>query len=218
MDTTNIMNKAADTATQQDTAEPGTTGAFRSPFLNTLVRKLRDAQEAEQHHTEKRRQLQNNYKGELLLSAVSEENSRHASEIRNILEDIDRMTQSEQERLRAKKKEDLLNTGDESGILAKLDRTDGLLTEEELQMIADACPHSEIVQRKCLKTAETHGYHINTRPSIDRQIQTIADTAENIKSYIHSGNAGLEAEIYIKIGLPEADDTLAPAEKEEAAS
>lgn len=210
MDTTNIMNAATDTATQQDGQD-----TLRSPYLNALVETLRAAQNSVQAHKEKIRQLQDNYKGELLLSAVSEENSRHTSNIGSILENIDRMARTEQETLQAQKKGDILNTGADNEILAKIDRMDGLLTEEELQMIADTYRSSDLIQRKCSHTAKKYGLHISTYPSTDDKSRTIAETAEQIKNLIQSDSFGLETEIYLKMGMPEADDILAPREREE---
>ncbi|MCM1539319.1 MAG: hypothetical protein NC254_13095 [bacterium] len=211
MDTTNIMNTAADTAAQQDGRD-----TLRSPYLNALVEALRAAQNSMQAHKEKIRKLQDNYKGELLLSVISEENSRHTSNIVSILDNIDRMVQTEQQTLRMQKKDDILNTGTDNEILAKIDRMDGLLTEDELQMIADTYCRSELVQRKCSHTAKKYGLHISTYPSTDDRIRTVAETAEQIKNLIQSDSFGLETEIYLKMGMPEADDILVHKEREES--
>lgn len=188
---------------------------FRSSYLNALSEKFRKASAQNEMHKGVLKLAQENYKGDKLQSLTAEQNRQNAEESARLLQEIDTLALQELDRLEAARKSWRTETGeDELDIITRLEKTADILTENELQSMADTYKDSDLVQRKLRKVAGGRGFHIDTYPGYDKKTETVRQTAADIKSFIHSGDFGLTPEIYISMSMKEADDILCPAGKE----
>lgn len=188
---------------------------FRSSYLNGLAGEFYKAESRTELHQKTLDLVQKNYAGDKLQEMTAEENKQYTASIDGILRDIDSLMGQEVNRLEAQKRNEVTGTGEkEIDIITKIDRISDIVSREELQIMADTYKDSSIVQRKISKVADSRGFGIDLYPGWDKKIETVSAAAEDIKSFIHSRDFGLTPAVYIKMQLSEADDILAPVERE----
>lgn len=191
---------------------------FRSGYLNSLVTEFSKAEARDRLHQETMKLVQKNYAGDKLQEMTVEENRQYKAVIDQILLDMDVLAGQERERLESGKRNEITGTNtQEMEIIAKIDRLSDIISREELQIMADTYKDSSLIQRKIRKTADSRGFDINTYPGYDQKIETVLETASDMKGFISSRDFGLAPAVYIKMQLGEADDILSPAVKEDEA-
>ncbi len=194
------------------------TGKFRSSYLNSLVAEYFKAEASNDLHQKTMKLVEQNYAGDKLQELTAEENRQYRAGIDQILLDIDALAGQERERLENGKRNEVTGTSaQEMEIIDKLDRLSDIISREELQIMADTYKDSYLVQRKIRKTADSRGFGINIYPGYDQKIETVSETAADMKSFISSRDFGLTPAVYIKMQLGEADDILSPVVKEDEA-
>ncbi len=191
------------------------TGKFRSSYLNSLVAEYFKAEARNGLHQKTMKLIEQNYAGDKLQELTAEENRQYRAGIDQILLDMDALAGQERERLESGKRNEVTGTSEqEMEIIAKIDRLSDIISREELQIMADTYKDSSLVQRKLRKTADNRGFGINTYPGYDQKIETVLQTAADMKSFISSRDFGLTPAFYIEMQLGEADDILSPTVKE----
>lgn len=192
------------------------TSQFRSSYLNSLVEKYFKAEARNDLHQKTMKLIEQNYAGDKLQEMTAEENRQYKAGIDQILLDMDVLAGQERERLESRKRNEVTGTStQEMEIIAKIDRLSDIISRDELQIMADTYKDSSLVQRKISKTADSRGFGINTYPGYDQKIETVLETAADMKSFISSRDFGLTPAVYIKMQLGEADDILSPVVKED---
>lgn len=188
---------------------------FRSEYLNRLVRELSAAESSSRMHEETMQLAQKNYAGDMLLKVRMEGKRQFETRINQILLNIDTLLAQERERLETQKRNEITGTNEkEIDIITRLEAIADIISQEELQIMADTYKDSSLVQRKLYKVAEQRRFGIDTYPGYDKKIETISEAAAGIKGFIHSRDFGLAPAVYIKMQLGEADDILSPVKKE----
>jgi hypothetical protein len=191
------------------------TGKFRSSYLNSLVAEYFKAEARNGLHQKTMKLIEQNYAGDKLQELTAEENRQYRAGIDQILLDMDDLAGQERERLESGKRNEVTGTSEqEMEIIAKIDRLSDIISREELQIMADTYKDSSLVQRKLRKTADNRGFGINIYPGYDQKIETVLQTAADMKSFISSRDFGLTPAFYIEMQLGEADDILSPVIKE----
>ncbi len=191
------------------------TDKFRSSYLNSLVAEYFKAEARNGLHQKTMKLIEQNYAGDKLQELTAEENRQYRAGIDQILLGMDDLAGQERERLESGKRNEVTGTSEqEMEIIAKIDRLSDIISREELQIMADTYKDSSLVQRKLRKTADNRGFGINIYPGYDQKIETVLQTAADMKSFISSRDFGLTPAFYIEMQLGEADDILSPAIKE----
>ena len=191
------------------------TDKFRSSYLNSLVAEYFKAEARNGLHQKTMKLREQNYAGDKLQELTAEENRQYRAGIDQILLGMDDLAGQERERLESGKRNEVTGTSEqEMEIIAKIDRLSDIISREELQIMADTYKDSSLVQRKLRKTADNRGFGINIYPGYDQKIETVLQTAADMKSFISSRDFGLTPAFYIEMQLGEADDILSPAIKE----
>lgn len=191
------------------------TDKFRSSYLNSLVAEYFKAEARNGLHQKTMKLIEQNYAGDKLQELTAEENRQYRAGIDQILLGMDDLAGQERERLESGKRNEVTGTSEqEMEIIAKIDRLSDIISREDLQIMADTYKDSSLVQRKLRKTADNRGFGINIYPGYDQKIETVLQTAADMKSFISSRDFGLTPAFYIEMQLGEADDILSPAIKE----
>lgn len=191
------------------------TKKFRSEYLNSLASEFYKAESRTELHQKTLDLVQKNYAGDKLQEMTAEENKQYTASIDGILQEIDILAGSEQERLENEKKNGVTGTSEEEiHVIEKIDRISDVISEEELQIMADTYKNFSLVQRKISKVADSRGFGIDLYPGYDKKIETVLQAAADMKGFIQSRDFGLTPAIYIEVQLGEADAVLSPVVKE----
>lgn len=168
------------------------TDKFRSSYLNSLVAEYFKAEARNGLHQKTMKLIEQNYAGDKLQELTAEENRQYRAGIDQILLGMDDLAGQERERLESGKRNEVTGTSEqEMEIIAKIDRLSDIISREELQIMADTYKDSSLVQRKLRKTADNRGFGINIYPGYDQKIETVLQTAADMKSFISSRDFGL---------------------------
>lgn len=188
---------------------------FRSGYLNSLVSEFYKAKSRTELHQNTLNLVKKNYAGDKLQEMTAEENRQYMAGIDQILLDIDSLAGREQERLENEKRNEVTgNAGEEISIIARIDSISDIVSEEELQIMADAYKDFPLVQRKLSRVAASREFGIDLYPGYDRKIEAASQSAADIKDFIRSRDFGLTPAVYIKMQLGEADSVLSPTVRE----
>lgn len=196
----------------------GQQSQLRSSYLRSITSEFNKAEARNRLHEETLKLAEKNYKGEMLQRLIQEENNQYSDDIGKVLQNISALTEQEINHLAALKKDEIANTSEkESGAIARIDKLADILTEEELQLLADEYKEFPLVQRKLSKVSDQRGFSIDTYPGTDKKLEIVQQIAADMKGYISSRDFGLTPGIYMQISFPEYDDILSPTVKKEAA-
>lgn len=189
---------------------------FRSSFLNSVAGEFHKAAARNELHRNTLKLAEANYKGEMLQRVLQEENSQYSSDISSILQSIDSYAAGEQNRLESLKKAAVVGAASEKEIdfIARLDKIADIVTQEELQIMANAYKDSSIIQRKLKQVSDRRELYIDTYPGYDEKMEAAQQAAVDMKAFISSGDFGLTPTIYLEVQFKELDDLLVPVEKE----
>lgn len=191
-------------------------GKFRSSYLNNLAAEYYMAESRTELHQKTLDLVQKNYAGDKQQEMTAEENRQYTASIDGIIVEIDILVRQEQKRLENEKKNGVTGTSEEEiHVIEKIDRISDIISEEELQIMADTYKDFPLVQRKIGKAADSRGFGIDLYPGYDKKIETVLQAAADMKGFIQSRDFGLTPAIYIEVQLGEADAVLSPVVKEE---
>lgn len=191
-------------------------GKFRSSYLNNLAAEYYMAESRTELHQKTLDLVQKNYAGDKQQEMTAEENRQYTASIDGIIVEIDILVRQEQKRLENEKKNGVTGTSEEEiHVIEKIDRISDIISEEELQIMADTYKDFPLVQRKIGKAADSRGFGIDLYPGYDKKIETVLQAATDMKGFIQSRDFGLTPAIYIEVQLGEADAVLSPVVKEE---
>lgn len=96
-----------------------------------------------------------------------------------------------------------------STIINTLDAVKDVITEEELQIYADKCRESDLIQRIVRNIAAEKKMHVTTYPGFDEKMKMVEEIASSLSGYIRSCCFGLEPGIYIDTIVKDYDGILA---------
>ncbi len=176
--------KGTDTGTLQLQTQSG----FKSSFVNNVTELFYSAAKmASQKNLSDRRVLERN--------------------LETVCRQIETLRDSELEQLSQKKVSELRFPP--SQIMDTLTAIKDIITEEELQIYADKCRGSDLIQRIIRKIAAEKKMYVTTYPGFDEKMQMVEEIAAALSGYVRSGSFGLEPGIYIGTTVKDYDGILA---------
>lgn len=194
---------------EKNTGTPST--AYRSEFINRILQVFHDAEEIVESHHMAVAAFQKNYIGEKLYQLLQAEKIQYQNQIIDISEQMNSLKEKEIQKLMDKKEDELQNAPE--NILNVLSSQADILTDDEIQLIADRYKDSYLIQRRIKAIAEKKDFAITIYPEIDKKIAAVSDIASVYMDWIQRREFGLEVAIYEKNTLKTYDDILEPQGK-----
>lgn len=186
--------------------------SFKSSYINNVLALFYSAEGIIKDSQSRIAANEENYKGQLLHEMNQTEEQCCKDNLDRICGQIENLRDKEMELLTKQKENDLRQPPNRT--LENLANVKDIITESELQLYADKCKESTLVQRRIQSIATERGFHINTYPEYDKKLETVQEIASVFSDYIRYKNFGLEPAIYEKTTLMEYDNILKPMEAE----
>ncbi len=180
--------------------------SFRSSFINSIINLYYSAESIVKDSNDKIAFNKDNYKGQLLEENNQAEKQLCQSNLELIRSKIEELRDNELELLSRKKENELQHPFKDT--LDNLTILKDIITEDELQIYADKCKDSELVQRRIKNIAKEKKLNVNTYPGFNEKMEAVKEIASAFIRYVQQGNLGLEAALYIKTNMSNYDELL----------
>ena len=180
--------------------------SFKSSYINNVLALFYSAEDLIKDSQSRIAANEENYKGQLLSERNQLEEQRCKGNLDRVCGQVENLRDKEMELLTKQKENDLRQPPNRT--LENLANVKDIITEAELQLYADKCKESTLVQRRIQSIAAERGFRINTYPEYDKKLETVQEIASVFIDFIKHGNFGLEAAIYIEKNLTEFDTEL----------
>lgn len=185
--------------------------SFRSSYINSVAGLFHSAEKMVKDSELRMAANKENYKGQLLDEKNREEKQLRQRNLELACSQIEGLRDKEIKLITKSKEIELKHPPKET--LDNLEALKDIITEDELQLYADRCRQSPIVQRRIISIARERNMDIYRYPDFNEKINAVMEAASAFISYIKYENFGMEPAVYEKITLPEYDDILEPKVK-----
>lgn len=179
---------------------------FRSEFINNVISLFYSAETMVNDSLNRMAANRENYKGQLLDERNHAEKQLRQRNLETVCNQIAKIRDAEIELLTKKKESELRQPP--NGTLGNLTNLKDIITEEELQIYADKCRGSTLIQRRIQSIAQERNLHINTYPDFNKKSEAVHEIASAFIRYIKAENFGLEAALYIETAMTDYDKML----------